>query len=157
MNMKNAGVGQEATELPLFMPGVVRPGQGQEPPQLLGGQCPSCGKMFFPRQYLCPVCLVETHQAAVGSRGAIYAFTHIRTKPPLGLPEPYGVAYVDLDDNHLRIFGLLDPRVVDRFAIGQRVRLEVGPIGLNLQGAPCLRPYFTPDSPAVVRGEGRDV
>jgi uncharacterized OB-fold protein len=95
---------------------------------------------------MCPECLKDIDECEIGSGGVIYSFTVVRTKPPLGLPEPYGVAYVDLDESALRVFGLLDPQALDQFTIGKRVRLEVGKIGLNLQGEPCLRPYFTPDT-----------
>ena len=79
----------------------------------------------------------------LGSRGRIYSFTVVRTKPPLGLPRPYAVGYVDLDGSGLRIFSLLDPAQVERFRIGAPVRLAARPLGEDGHGNPRLRPYFT--------------
>jgi uncharacterized OB-fold protein len=136
----------ETADLPQFAPGIVKIRNKKNRPALLGGQCPTCGKRYYPRPHMCPECLKDIDECEIGSGGVIYSFTVVRTKPPLGLPEPYGVAYVDLDESALRVFGLLDPQALDQFTIGKRVRLEVGKIGLNLQGEPCLRPYFTPDT-----------
>jgi uncharacterized OB-fold protein len=85
--------------------------------------------------------LVE--ETDLGSEGTLYSFTVIRTKPPLGLPQPYGVGYIDLKGKALRIFGLLDAKAVDQLRVGLPLRLAVAPLGLNGRGEPCLRPYFT--------------
>jgi uncharacterized OB-fold protein len=78
----------------------------------------------------------------------------VRIKAPLGLPEPYALGLVDLDESGLRVFGLLDPAAVDRYRIGLPVRLTVAPMGTNVQGTPCLRPFFTP-MPDLGEGAGR--
>ena len=79
----------------------------------------------------------------LGSLGEIYTYTIIRTKAPLGLPTPYGVAYIDLADVPLRIFCLLDPAILNDLKVGMQVQLAAGQIGHDNQGTPCLRPYFT--------------
>ena len=113
-----------------------------EPPRLLGGYCPSCDRHFFPKPKYCPACLNKPEDADLGSTGVIYNYTVVRTKPPLGLPRPYSVGYIDLDGVNLRIFCLLDPENIDWLRIGLPVRLAVGPMGHDGQGNPCLRPYF---------------
>ena len=133
-------------DIPLFLPGVVRIEKEGSLPTLIGGKCAQCGKWFFPKPHFCSECLNKVEEVSLGSTGCIYSSTVVRTKPPLGLPRPYGIAYVDLDGSGLRIFGLLDPQELDRCTIGAPVRLEVAPIGVNLMGEPCLRPYFTPAS-----------
>ena len=80
----------------------------------------------------------------LGSEGTLYSFTVIRTKPPLGLPQPYSVGFVDLKKGKdLRIFCLLDPMAIDRLRIGLPMRLAVAPLGHDGRGSPLLRPYFT--------------
>lgn len=130
-----------SAELPPFAPGVFRvDGSGSV---LLGSRCSSCRRQFFPACELCPDCLGATGAAELGSRGRIYSHTVVRTKPPLGLPAPYAVGYVDLCDGELRIFALLDPAQVGQFRIGLPVRLAVAPLGTDQHGQPCLRPFFT--------------
>ena len=65
-------------------------------------------------------------------------------KPPLGLPSPYSLVYVDLTAVNLRVFGLFDPNAAQDLRIGLEVELDVGPLGVDINGQPCLRPYFTP-------------
>lgn len=135
--------------LPPFAPGIFREGSDRTPPVLLGSRCTACQRFYFPRTGLCPSCLGETHGAELGSRGRIYSHTVVRTKPPLGLPAPYAVGYVDLEDCGLRIFALLDPQQAGRLRIGMPVRLAVGPLGHDGHGKACLRPYFTAGEPAA--------
>jgi uncharacterized OB-fold protein len=80
----------------------------------------------------------------LASEGTLYSFAIVRTRPPFGLPEPYAVGYVDLDDCGLRIISLLDPEKTEDLAIGQRVALKVGPLGVNPGGEPCIRYLFSP-------------
>ncbi len=114
------------------------------PPTLLGGYCQDCKRYFFPRPKYCPDCLNIPQERALGSTGTLYSYTTIRIKAPLGFPSPYSVVYVDLDRNGLRVFGLFDPQAGDQLKIGLKVKLEVGPLGNDLKGQPCLRPYFRP-------------
>lgn len=136
----------EGRSLPLFAPGIVEIAEGGEP-RLVGARCPACGGFFFPHPARCRRCLGAVEGCPVGSRGTLYSYTIIRTRAPLGLPEPYGIGYVDLAESGLRVFGLLDPTALDGLRIGGPVRLAVGPLGRNSAAEPCLRPYFTPERP----------
>jgi uncharacterized OB-fold protein len=129
---------------PIYPDIFTMPPYEENPPELLGGHCPSCKQHYFPKPTFCPKCLGPVEQAKLGSEGTIYTYTVIRTKAPMGLPEPYGVGYIDLKVSELRIFCLLDPGAVDDLSVGMPVRLRVGPIGKDVNGNPCLRPYFTP-------------
>ena len=135
----------EITNIPSFMPGIFTlPPYDHTPPSLLGGSCEACNRHYFPRPKYCPNCLGPVEEQVLGSEGIIYSYTTIRTKPPLGLPAPYSVGYIDLADRGLRIFCLLDPAAADQLRVGLPVRLAVGPLGHDGHGSPRLRPYFTP-------------
>ena len=114
-------------------------------PELLGGFCQMCKAHYFPMSKYCPRCLGLLEESRLGSEGTIYSFTVIRKRAPLGLPEPYSIGYIDLSkEPTLRIFGLLDPKSIDRLRIGMTVKLVVEPLGHDGHGSPRLRPYFTP-------------
>lgn len=120
------------------------PPYDKEPPVLLGGYCRECDQYYFPRPQYCRSCLKAPEEAELGGEGEIYSYTAIRVKPPLGLPSPYAVGYVDLKENGLRIFCLLDPSAVDSLQIGLPVKLKVESLGCGTDGSPRLRPYFSP-------------
>ena len=128
------------SDIPVIIPGIVRIENG---PVLLGGQCVDCRHRFFPKPALCPDCFGDVEQAELGSRGRVYSFTVVRTKPPLGLPRPYAVGYVDLEESLLRVFALFDPDQIDLLQIGRKVSLACGPLGVDSSGNNRLRPYFT--------------
>lgn len=133
------------TEMPPVAPGIFSMPRGDDSlPQLLGGLCPACQRHLFPRPRYCPVCLGPLEEVSLGATGTIYSFTVVRTKPPLGLPRPYSIGYVDLDRAGLRIFCLLDANSIDQFRVGLAVELAVGPIGHDARGTLCLRPFFKP-------------
>lgn len=111
--------------------------------ELLGAACTACGRRYFPRRDRCPICGSDLAARSLGGRGTLYSFTVVRVRPPLGLPAPYAVGYVDLEDGP-RVFGLLDPDAVDDFEIGMPLELRVAALGVDVRGKPCLRPYFTP-------------
>lgn len=132
-------------ELPPVLPGIMAPGHdGSHDPSLLGGYCPDCGQQFFPRPRYCPLCLGPAEPAALSTRGAIYSYTVVRIKAPWGLPQPYPVGYVDLDESGLRVFSLLDHEAIDQLKVGLLVRLAVARLGHDINQEPCLRPYFSP-------------
>ena len=136
---------EKMANMPPVVPGIFTlPPYDQIQPKLLGGFCPTCNRYYFPRPMYCRGCLGPTEEISLGSQGVIYSFTVIRRKPPLGLPEPYSVGYIDLDESGLRVFSLLDPTTIAQLRIGLKVRLVVEPLGHDGQGTPRLRPYFTP-------------
>ena len=135
---------------PLVPEGIARAAGGGDA-ALIGGHCPGCGRDFFPRPRYCPQCLEPCPESSLDGRGVIHSYTVVRTRPPFGLPQPYAVGYIDLAESGLRIFGLLNPADIDGLAIGRKVGLQIGPMGKNGKGEPCLRPYFS-----LAAGEGDD-
>jgi uncharacterized OB-fold protein len=138
---------QEATAKETVLPPVVHnifapSAQGSGRFELLGGRCDACDDYSFPKAEHCHHCHADTSKVSLGADGVIYSFTVVRTKPPLGLPQPYAVAYIDLKDVPLRVFCLLDPEQTGDAVIGASVRLSVAPLGVNNAGQDCLRPFF---------------
>ncbi len=126
-------------------PGIFTlPPYDETPPELIGGYCRKCNERFFPCPTYCKSCLGSVDKVGVGRDGRIYSYTVVRIKPPLGLPSPYSVGYIDLDESGLRIFCLLDSAEINRLRIGMAVELAVDVIGHDGHGVPRLRPYFTP-------------
>jgi uncharacterized OB-fold protein len=122
----------------IFAPSTEDPGRFE----LIGGHCDACDDYSFPKAEHCYHCHADTRKISLGTDGVIYSFTVVRTKPPLGLPQPYAVAYIDLENVPLRVFCLLDPEQIGNTVIGAKVRLSVGPLGTNNAGQDCLRPFF---------------
>ena len=128
------------SELKPVMEGIFEAGAS---PRLLGGACPTCNKKFFPKPYVCPDCLEPVQDIKLSPKGKLHTYGILRTKPLYNLPAPYAVGWVDLEDDGLRIFTLLDPEKVADLDFGKPVTLRVGPIGVDNDGQPCLRYYFT--------------
>ncbi len=140
----DAGTGAGAEALPPVEKGIFTlPDADGSPPSLLGGHCAACDRHSFPREPHCSRCLGEVEEATLGGRGTVYSLTVVRTKPPLGLPQPYSVGFIDLADCGLRIFCLLDPDRIADTRIGSPVRLTIRPLGHDGEGRACLRPCFT--------------
>lgn len=115
--------------------------------RLVAGRCPRTGRVFFPAPAYCPCCLEPPERLAVSGRGRVHAFTVVRTKAPFGLPEPYAVGYVDIDEADLRVFGLFAPETVAALEAGSEVDLALRKLGTDAAGRPCLRPVFTMGAP----------
>ena len=127
--------------LPIVPGGIAEDAISGYPPQLIGSRCRDCGVLAYPQVDECCGCGGPTTRVGIGSTGTIYSFTAVRVKPPLGLPSPYWIGYVDLDEVPLRVLGLLDVARSD-YRIGQPVELRVGQLGVGADGLPCRRPYF---------------
>jgi len=108
------------------------------PPALLGGRCPRCGSVFFPKQWsFCrnPHCdggpLDDT---PLSTRGRLWSWTDNRYAPPPPYPagdpfEPYGVAAVELDAEQMIVLGQLARGTdIGRLELGQEMELVVEPL-----------------------------
>ena len=128
------------SELKPVMEGIFEAGSS---PRLIGAQCPKCHQKFFPKPMVCPQCLEEVQDVKLSSKGKIYTYAVLRTKAPYGLPTPYAGGYVDLEGDGLRIYTLFDPDKISDLDFGKPVTLRVGEMGVDNNGQPCLRYYFT--------------
>jgi uncharacterized OB-fold protein len=133
-------------ELEPVLPGLFVEGEeaegGTRRARLIGGFCPSCGRYYFPVPARCRSCLGPVEERTMGATGRVYSLTVVRIRAPLGLPQPYSVGLVDLDDVGLRVFALLDPQSVGLMNVGDAVELRAAPLGVDLAGRECRRPFF---------------
>lgn len=135
---------EAATEIAEVAPGLVEALDAPGRYGLMGSRCPDCEAWAFPAVQRCRQCQGHPVPMRVGTAGSLYTYTVVRTRAPFGLPEPYAVGYVDLDESGLRVFGLIDPAVAEELEVGQHMEIGLRPLGVDGQGRPCLRPLFCP-------------
>ena len=118
-----------------------------DPPKLIGANCPVCNQKFFPKPIVCPYCLGEVQEVLLSDTGTVYTYSILRIPNMMyKLPQPYANGYVDLDNDGIRVTTLFDPDKWSEIKIGQRVKLQIGQIGIGNDGKECLRYYFTPQA-----------
>lgn len=108
---------------------------------LLASRC--ANRLSFPPRAYCGESLDAPQQVEVRAVGRVYCYTIVRVRPPYGLPTPYAVGYVDIDNADLRIFGLFDEEIAADLALGMPVELRARMMGVDNSGAACLRPVFS--------------
>lgn len=113
-----------------------------ESAQLVGGRCPRCAKVFFPRFNACPSCSSREPMTEVrlSRHGKLYAYSVIHVNTP-GFKAPYAVAYVDLSEGP-RVFGHLDGWQKGPIPLDTPVEIYGGPIGKNRDGEELISVRF---------------
>ncbi len=106
--------------------------------RLLGGRCPTCGGVFFPKQWsFCanPSCDGGAlDDVELSTRGTLWSFTDNRYAPPPPYParepfEPYGVAAVELAEERMVVLGQLAAGTdIARLTVGAEMELVVEPL-----------------------------
>jgi len=121
-------------------------------PQLLGGQCESCGAITFPVQSRCPRCGTESMvELPLPRRGTLVSWTTQGFPPsfdyrgdPTGESfEPFGVGLVQLEDV-VRVESRLtecDPQKLD---FGMEVALRIVPFYVDKDGNEVMTFAFAP-------------
>jgi len=117
-----------------------------ERPALKGNRCTQCGKSFFPKRAVCPVCFVSGHMEEIelDRQGIIYASTVVRVRSPTGIKAPYAYGYVDLPENQLRVFALFTGADPGSFVPGRKVEVVLEPIGKDTEGNTVIGYKFKP-------------
>lgn len=129
----------DATESTFYHPDLfVVPSDGSKP-YLLGYQCESCSKIWFPRVDMCPNCWSKTKQITLSRTGKLYSFTTIRVGPKTIKP-PYVIGYIDLPEN-LRIFAQI-AIAPEKVKIGMDLEVTDGVIRLDNNDKPVVSYKF---------------
>ena len=121
-------------------------------PRLIGGRCPECGTITFPRQSGCPRCgaqALEEHLLA--RRGRLWAWTTQEFPPPAppyaGLRgedfQPFGVGYVELP-GELRVEARLTEHRPEHLHEGMAMELAIVPFGIDDEGNERVTFAFRP-------------
>lgn len=91
--------------------------------KLLVGKCNECGEYHFYPRTLCPHCFSnQTDWVPAKGSGVIYTYSTMRR----GVPVPYTIAYVTLDEGVLMMTNIVDCDA-DKLKIGDKVRLVFKP------------------------------
>jgi uncharacterized OB-fold protein len=89
---------------------------------LVGGKCARCGRAFFPKREICPLCFDQgiVEQVLLGPRGKLVDFTVVYRAP--GREVPYALGYIRVDEGLLLLAPLTecDP---ERLAPGMDVEI----------------------------------
>lgn len=103
--------------------------------QFLVRHCTDCNRAhWFPRA-ICPMCGSARTEFRPGSgKGTIYTWTVMRRAP-----EPYAVAYVELEEGPRMLTNIVDCDL-NGLAIGQAVELVWVPTAEGAPPMPCFRP-----------------
>jgi uncharacterized OB-fold protein len=91
-----------------ILPGLLHEGASPEDRSyLIGSRCRKCGRTFFPRQFLCSVCMQNNtmEEIPLSTRGKIDTFSVVHVAP-LGFKAPYVQAFVDLPEGP-RLFSII--------------------------------------------------
>jgi len=94
----------ETNSIPIHKDFWTTPASPDEPPQLIGSQCESCGEIFFPRKEKgwCTYCRQKTlKDVKLSRRGKIASFSVVMQQPGGGYyrgPVPYAYGAVELPE-----------------------------------------------------------
>ena len=93
---------------------------------LEGSKCPCCGKVYFPKRNMCPVCRRESigkmEPYSISRKGEVYTFSIIHDAPDFTTKlKPYAVAMVRTTDGIMISAQLVDVDPAD-VRIGMPVR-----------------------------------
>lgn len=88
-------------------------------PRLMGGKCPTCGKLFFPYREFCTDCFTEgkVERMPLDQYGTLISYTVVRRAP--GREVPFAAGYVEMA-NGLVLFGLLKECDVEHLSVGTK-------------------------------------
>jgi uncharacterized OB-fold protein len=123
-------------------------------PRLIGGKCGECGVVTFPRQSGCPRCgAPDMAVTELSSRGTLWTFTtqEFEVKEPYrgtaadGSFEPFGLGYVELDEN-VKVETRLTERDPEKLQIGMDVQLVIVPAFKDSDGTEVLTFAFAPSA-----------
>jgi uncharacterized OB-fold protein len=115
---------EKINQVPPILLGIMVLPPVSEKPHLIAGRCSTCGRTFFPKKEICPLCFDkgQIEEIALSPRGKLATFTIVRRS--LGTKKlPYALGYIETAEN-LRIFAPLGDCDLDRLKIGMEMEVE---------------------------------
>jgi len=115
-------------------------------PYLIGSKCRICGKVFFPRREICPICIAEgtLQETPLSTRGKINSFATVQVAPA-GFIAPYTQAFVDLPEG-LTVFSIIagGTSAAQALKLGAEVELTIEPVSVDEKGNEVIGYKFRP-------------
>jgi len=112
---------------------------------LVGTRCEACGKVSFPRKYVCPGCFSEDLKTVpLSKKGTLHTYSFSVMGPP-DLEKPFVVGFVDLPEK-VKLFSLITgygPDAKD-LEIGMEMDMVLGPVKKDVAGNHLYGYKFTP-------------
>jgi uncharacterized OB-fold protein len=104
-------------------------------PYLVGGRCPTCGRVQFPVASTCPACGEgEIETVRLSDHGSLWGWTAVTASPPGYLGEvPFGFGVVELSDG-LRVITRIEEADPACLEFGMPMRLELVELGPDPDG-----------------------
>ena len=127
----------------MLVAGLFTPPDDGGVPHLLGGRCPSCRRINFPAQLLCPYCASDGCVVMeLGRRGVIEVCTTVTNRPP-GYEGslPFGFGVVELPEGIRIISRIADPASATP---GSPVCLIIEPLCTDSEGREVVTYAFGP-------------
>lgn len=115
-------------------------------PRLIGGKCPSCGEIIFPKPEICPNCQEESvKEIRLSKRGKIYSSTVVmqQPRPYYKGPVPYGLGFVELPEG-VRVETLFTDCDPEDLKIGMEVELVIEKLYDDDEGNELISYKFRP-------------
>jgi uncharacterized OB-fold protein len=111
--------------------------------RLLGGRCPSCARVNFPVQSLCPYCASDGCETVpLSDRGVIEVCTTVINRPPgYDGKVPFGFGVVELPEGIRVISRITDP---GRSKPGRPARLVIEALYTDAEGREVVTYAFAP-------------
>ncbi len=133
---------QHAAEIPLSLPAYDRAFRAKV--GLIGARC-SCGEVSFPPRSVCLSCGAEddTEPLPLPYTGEVYTAVTVHAPVP-GMPGPYGLAIVQLDELPLRVLAHVTDSAGSQVSIGARGRLVLRRVAIR-EGVPDYGYGFQPE------------
>jgi uncharacterized OB-fold protein len=102
---------------------------------LRGNKCPSCGEVYFPKEFLCLRCLnQDMEEITLSHTGTLYSFTVVRQQPPVYKgPVPYAIGIIELPEG-IRVTSLLTDCDFKTLEIGKKMELVVEKLHEDAEG-----------------------
>lgn len=111
---------------------------------LLASSCVDCAAVRFPPKRSCPICGSDRLETvALPPTGTIRRYTIVRNAPTM-FPQPYVLAYVQLDGTSTQAFGQVRDLDVSSARTGLAVRLCFGPLRTDPDGTEVVGYWFVP-------------
>jgi len=113
--------------------------------RLIGGSCPACGRVHFPRAAHCPWCGARgVVERLLSPEGTLWGWTEVTAAPPgYEGPVPYHLGVVELPDG-IRVVTRLVADAADELRFGAPMRAVTDAVAEDPDGTVVLSWAFTP-------------